>query len=577
MGEIADLFRRKLGESSTESPREFKNPTVESTGKGIPDSLWQHIQREAQSGVLTNREINDHLRSIYSVGNFKDVFAEVIADSDGSRIVYTAKETPLLQSLEFVGCKAISPDTLVSKFLPLLRKPVNYRLGEKALADILRIYRSKGYSLARIDSTSFEQESGIMRVVINEGVIHRIDVQGGIRSQDYFVLREFPLEKGDVFEIDKANQGLTNINSTTLFEYVYLEVAYNSGEPVLTIRLRERPSQLLRLGLRADNERSLQGSIDIRDENFRGSGTELGLSAAGGGRNQEVVLEYRAHRLFNTYLTFNVSGFYTARNSFTYDDAPSTTPNHWDREQVGEYRDIHYGGRLVFGSQVERFGTVTAELILQNIRIKSLENAEDLEDRYRLSMVRFGSVVDSKDSYPFPQSGIGMNISYEFAFRGLGSERGYNAFRMMYESYSTWGTRHTFHPRLTLGFADQTMPLSQQFRLGGRETFFGLREDDRRGRQLLLLNMEYRYHLPVSILFDTYCSLRYDIGMISSIPEEVKFNTLRHGVGAELSLESPIGPAIFGVGKSFNLSRDLPENPIQQGPLLFYFMIGYQL
>jgi NTE family protein len=333
----------------------------------------------------------------------------------------------------------------------------------------------------------------------------------------------------------------------------------------------------LRLGLRADNERSLQGLIDIRDENFRGTGTELGLTASGGGRNQDLVLEYKAHRLFDTYLTFSLSGFYSARNSYIYDDAPEPSPNHWDRIQVGEYRDIHYGGRLVFGTQVERFGTVTADLILQNIQVKSLENAKTLEDRYRLSMVRIGSVVDSKDSYPFPQSGIGMNISYEFAFKGLGSERGYNAFKMMYESYSTWGGRHTFHPKLTLGFADQTMPLSQQFRLGGRETFFGLHEDDRTGRQLLLLNLEYRYHLPVSILFDTYCSVRYDIGTISEIPEDVKFNTLRHGIGAEISFDSPFGPAIFGVGKSFHLSRNLPENPIQQGPLLFYFMIGYQM
>ena len=67
------------------------------------------------------------------------------------------------------------------------------------------------------------------------------------------------------------------------------------------------------------------------------------------------------------------------------------------------------------------------------------------------------------------------------------------------------------------------------------------------------------------------------MGSISVIPEEIKFATLRYGIGAELALDTPIGPAIVAVGKSFFFGRDLPDNPIQQGPFLFYFMIGYQL
>jgi hypothetical protein len=59
------------------------------------------------------------------------------------------------------------------------------------------------------------------------------------------------------------------------------------------------------------------------------------------------------------------------------------------------------------------------------------------------------------------------------------------------------------------------------------------------------------------------------------VPEEIKFNGLRHGVGTELVLDTPIGPASLGLGKSFYLSRNLPKNPVQQGPLLFYFALGY--
>ncbi len=408
-------------------------------------------------------------------------------------------------------------------------------------------------------------------------MIHKIEFQGGVRKDDYVVLREFQLEEGDVFDIERANRGVANINGTTLFENVYLEVSYLSHDPVLTIRLQERPSQLIRLGLRADDERNLQGSLDIRDENFRGTGTDIGFNVAGGSRNHDVILEYKAHRLLNTILTFGISAFYSVFDTYVYGDAKQTRLNHWERVRIGEYRDKRYGGRLVFGAQLERVGNTTVELSLQKVRIKSKENTESLEQHYRLSRVRFGTVVDSKDSYPFPTTGIGLNISYEFAIEGLGSEVSYNALKVVYESYTTWRNRHTFHPKLTIGFADRTMPLGEQFRLGGRGSMFGTREDDRRGRQLLLLNIEYRYRLPFRILFDTFLRVRYDLGNISTVPEEIKFATLRHGVGAELALDTPVGQAAFGVGKSFFFGRELPNNPAQWGPFLFYFVIGYQL
>jgi NTE family protein len=407
-------------------------------------------------------------------------------------------------------------------------------------------------------------------------VIGHLDVQGGVRTRDAFVLNEFPLHVGDVFQIDKAQKGISNIASTTLFQYVYLEVAYVQGQPAITIRLRERPSQLVRLGLRADNERSLQGLIDIRDENFQGSGMDLGITVAGGQRNLDATLEYKARRLFNSYMTLGVAGFVRTLDSYLYADAPETEQNHWARDQVGEYRDIRYGFDVVFGTPLERLGTATIEFNMQNARIRSIAQAQFLEAEYRLALVRLGTIVDSKDRFPFPLSGVGLNLSYEFAFNGLGSSISYNSLSVMYETYSTWGTRHTFHPRFTFGFADKTMPYAQEFRLGGRTSFFGVREDDRRGRELLLLNVEYRYFLPVRILFDSYLRARYDLGTISEVPEEIKLSTFRHGLGLELALDTPVGQAALGVGKSFFFNGDLPNRPIQLGPVLWYFVIGYE-
>ena len=104
--------------------------------------------------------------------------------------------------------------------------------------------------------------------------------------------------------------------------------------------------------------------------------------------------------------------------------------------------------------------------------------------------------------------------------------------------------------------------------------FFGLRKDGLRGRQIFLTSLEYRYKLPFEIFFDTYFSVRYDLGSIWGEQEEIRFRDLKHGIGTSLSFDTPIGPARFSVGKSFLFEKSA-GNPIVWGDTVFYFSIGY--
>jgi NTE family protein len=555
--------------------RLLPHPIIGFLGGSPPDSLRNRITQEAQARPVTLQDVQEHVNILYETGNFSETFAEVATETTASRITFHLIERPRILSVELRGITVLSPADVEAELQSLIGFPANPQSMEDAFENALRVYRRHGYSLARIDSAWVDGESGKLHVVFNEGRIKSLDVQGGVRTRDTYVLSEFPMEQGMVFQIDKAKQGLTNLNSSGLFEYVYLEVTYQQ-QPMLTIRLGERPSQLVRLGLRADSERKLQGSIDIRDENFQGSATELGFLCLGGERNLEMVLDYRARKLFGTSFGAGASAFFKSWDSYLYADGPPPGENRWQRVQVGEYRELFYGGSVSLGSQLERLGTASLDLIYERARVKNLTAAEDLAEDNRIAMVRLSTVLDTKDRYHFSTTGVGLRLTYEFALTSLGSSVGYNAVRVAYENFSSLSSRLTFHPRFQLGFADKTMPLSQQFRMGGRDSFFGLREDDRRGRQVLVANWELRYLLPVRVVFDTYVLVRYDLGTISTIPEELKFKNFLHGIGGEIAFDTPIGPAMFGAGRSFYFSRNLPNNPIQCGPLLFYFCLGYQ-
>ena len=119
--------------------------------------------------------------------------------------------------------------------------------------------------------------------------------------------------------------------------------------------------------------------------------------------------------------------------------------------------------------------------------------------------------------------------------------------------------------------------MAEQFTLGGFDSFLGLREDDSYGRQLFVVNAEYRYWLPFKAIFETYIKVRYDLGTISLIPEELKFNSFRHGLGIGVALDTPLGEASLGAGRSFYLNGGGGNSSVSLGSLLFYFSVGPRL
>lgn len=576
MPAILRLIKEKTEAMDSDSTR-FPGPATLEIGGTCPDSLLETLRQCCDSTSVSACIVRRALRALYATGRYRDVHAEVSSDSQVTVVRFILDPVPILRSVDVRGARLVSRVVLDSLCAGWLDRPIGVSDASNLLEGLLRLYRSAGYSLARITSTAFDAVGGRLTIAIDEGVIDAITVEGGVRTVDAFVLKEFQLKPGDVFEINRANRGVAAIISTTLFEYVYLEVAHEKEKTALTIRLRERPSQLARLGLRADNERHMQGSIDFRDENFQGSGLELGFALSGGDRNMDATIDYKMQRLFGTYVTLSAATFYRTYDTYLFTDAVTAQANRWERLQTGEYQDVRYGATVALTSQFERLGNATVEATVQNVRIRSLQNAEDIESRHQLVTIKAESVVDTKDAYPFPKKGEGLALSYESSIEGLGSDLNYSAMRVMYEVYATWVGSHTIHPRFTMDFADRTMPLCQQFRFGGRDSFFGLREDDSRGRQLILVNLEYRYLLPVRLLFDTYARVRYDIGSVSEVPEEIKFSALRHGLGVELAWETPVGPAAVGAGKSFYMGKTMPDGPLQVGPIVWYFMIGYDL
>jgi NTE family protein len=314
--------------------------------------------------------------------------------------------------------------------------------------------------------------------------------------------------------------------------------------------------------------------LDLRDENLFGTGTELGLILFGGLENRAYILEQKANRIFDTYFTYKINAFYKFNDVPVYSDVQTESDDTFSREETGKYRQIFYGLSLGIGTQVGRFGNLIAEGRYQFDEVKNIDNEPTDPYKTKIVSLKISTTVDTQDKYPFTENGVFFNGFYETALSVLGGEVGYSNLSVDYKSYFSLSSRSVISPKISFGFADKTLPLSEQYSLGGQESFYGMHFSEYRGRQIFLTSLMYRYKLPFIVFFDTYLKVRYDLGSTWEVQEQIRFKDLKHGIGGAIAFDTPIGPAEFAVGRSFLFKKDQP-GVVSWGDVLFYFSIGY--
>ncbi len=537
-----------------------------------------YIKKYSVEDSVSRNEILKDLYKIYSTGEFDSLSVQIKKFNDYSTVSFIGVTNTILKDIKINGVTLLDSGSVYNQLLPLKNKPLNPTNVVNKVIGIIKIYRSKGYALAEVKKISFNKATGQLTVDINEGKISEIFIQGNEYTSRTVITREIPIKEGEIFKASALEQALVNLRSTNLFDDIFLNIERRNDKNILALLVREKPSSLLRLGFRIDNENKANVNLDLVDENLLGSGTELGLLLNASSRSRGISLEHKSNRVFDTYFTYKINAYYKLNDVLSYADLQSANSGRFYRPQSGEYRELYYGSSLSLGTQVQRLGNLIFQGKYQVDEVKILQNdTVNPITPYKQKIVSLGvnTTIDTQDKYPYPGKGLYFRGSYESAQTILGGDVGFTKLDFQYKGYFALASSSIISPRFEIGFADKTLPLSEQFSLGGQNSFFGMHDNEFRGRQIFLASLEYRYKLPFKIFFDTYLEMRYDLGSVWNEQEEIRFKDLRHGIGGTVSFDTPIGPASFSVGKSFLFVKNLPGNPLSLGDTFFYFSIGY--
>ncbi|OQX96521.1 hypothetical protein B6I21_00705, partial [candidate division KSB1 bacterium 4572_119] len=343
------------------------------------------------------------MKKIYQTGYFRDIRANCIFDDSLLSVHYFCEANPIFMNVRVINNTVFSDSLILSQLESKSGKPINYFQSKNDLHKISNLYKERGYSFFNIDNVSLKNDS--LEITVNEGIISSVEIENNHRTKDFVILREFPLKKGNIFNINELEKGINNIFSTNLFKRVSLNVSKESNQAKIIIKVKEKAFTLARFSFRYDLERKNKAMVELIDENFLGVANPLTFHAQYGMKDQLFKFRYRSDRIFKTFLTNSFDVYHQRYRNYVYSNGKKT----------GEYLCINNGTFFSIGRQIERLGILSLIVSVNDIQLKSISGYGYPTANYDLKTITLQSIVDTQDRYPFPATGKYYLFFYKFS------------------------------------------------------------------------------------------------------------------------------------------------------------------
>ena len=502
----------------------------------LPESV-DSFERGARSNLIRLQGQSVRIAQINQAGYelFRTgAYARVRYRLDGNTLVVDTAPFALIKQININGNQLYADSTLL-RVSGFGIAPVNSVVRLQAVYDsILTFYRSNGYDLAQIKGASLDTVRQELEIVLDEGRISGISIEGNDKTRWWVVTSYFPLDAGDFYSKFLAIRGVQDIYGSGLFDNVNLRLEERNGGVWVTIILRERKFTFARVAARYHEDFHPESVVKMGYANLFGTGNELSASARFSERRKLYQLQLRADRVFRSFITYNIRLYYANDKIGQFQDG----------EKISDRTDKRWGIKFGVGQQLWKRGLFDVTARFEGIRYQFGDEKSSIERR--VASLQSGVTVDTRDRFTFPTAGRVLKGTLEIASDVLSADEVFRKFEGSAEGYVKLDRRLYVHPRLAIGLSQNGLPIYDKFYLGGSRSFNGYAADQLVGDKYFLSNFEVR----LGPVYSTYLSIRYDAGQVFGRFEEVRVQGLRHAWGAALALDTPLGPLSFGYGRA---------------------------
>lgn len=211
---------------------------------------------------------------------------------------------------QLVDCIKLKPGMIFNE--------LKFQEGQTAIYDT---YFESGYTYNNFNSQTnknVEKKEISFTLSIQENDrahIENIIIKGNDKTKDYVILREIPLESGDIFSKTKLTSGLRNLNNLQFFSMVMPQILQGSENNLvdLILTVEEQSTTSIEFGLTfsgVTDTSSLPVSLFAKwqDSNVAGTGKTLSSQLTVATEQQSVSLGYSDSWFLGLPLSFSLSG-----------------------------------------------------------------------------------------------------------------------------------------------------------------------------------------------------------------------------------------------------------------------------
>lgn len=567
----------KLGE---EAFNDFADRIVAEINQRTKENIEKYLNNKFKSNLtfsnmilknislLDSFSLNAILKSKHAI-SIKDIFKTLILSQvKYNKLKYSIEhnDTIAIESDKQNQIKSIEVSNDAPESIQMFTKQLNYEyfaeevsidLINKIAESIIFEARKHSYCFLSIDTIKWNNVSKTLYFHINPGIIDQISIIGNETINSNLIKRELMFNEKEVAKYDKISSSRTNLMATALFSFIDIYPQRNeNGNINIIVSVSEAGNQIMQLGVRADNERNLQASLNFIHNNLWNLGLQLNFSASGGSRNQNISITGLNPKLLDAEFTTKSTIYYDSRRFYVYDNSVDLKEMKLVKNNISENAWNKIGGLFSIGNQIGKNGKLSVDFRLEKYREFII--GQSPAEFFNLFTFKINFQYDSGDDLYYPEDGILINTFLESNL--IPESKDFTSFSKIYISLSNFTTlfdRNTINFGGVIGAGDQTMPITEMFWLGGEENFWGLRQDQYFGRQIAKFFFSYRYRIPVKSFFDMYFALHYNTGKVWLNTSQVKLSSFLHGIGLSYSFNTPLGPLSLSIAKPMIFDKNL--------------------
>jgi outer membrane protein insertion porin family len=521
-------------------------------------------------------KLNEAMEALYDSGWFRSRPEPSLSDDGPGRAILNVSvyENPLYKGTRLTGNTLFSTDRLLMEVEGAADatgqrsggqlnegEVINLRRVMTAVDNIMQVYQAAGYvgiQMLGYQVVPAGEDEGMVDISLSEGVLDEILITGAEKTNEGVIRSQIThLEEGEVLKRDDIERDLNQIYNTGLFDAVTptLEPSLEPGAIKVVINVEEAATGQAGVGLGYSTVNGLQGTVSYSEKNLFGAGKAI---------NAQLIFSRN-----QPGYEINFSDPYVGRNSFwsagifnlhTRQQRFPGQPYESELEIDTKGVNAAYGQHINDNDSWQAAFTIT-DYDYKGDPFRGLTPTQ----RARLSAegqtrkVGFGYAHDTRNNRFDTTEGFLGTVSAEFA--GFGGDFNFSKYTFETREFSKMGPG-TLAMRQRLGTSTGSLPIYEEYRLGGVNSIRGVSEDLLTGSSSLLTNFEYR--LPLSDMFGV-------VGFVDSGWAGESLGSMKHalgaGVGARIKIRA-LGIGAVRLDYGWALAGDEQSNG------RFHFFLG---